>query len=55
MDFWSSGGPAKNFDGVDIGPLSKILALKECRAEDFGGSCQGRDMQVSLKNFKVDA
>ena len=23
-----SGGPAENFHGVDIGPLSKILAVK---------------------------
>jgi len=28
MKVFSSGGPAKNFYGVGIGPLSKILAVK---------------------------
>ena len=28
LQLGSSSGPAKNFHGVDIGPLSKILAVK---------------------------
>ena len=28
LSIGGGGGPAKNFHGVDIGPLSKILAVK---------------------------